>query len=529
MSVMPRWVLILSALVMLSTCIPYAYHWAATPADRHFTGICEQTSDQNTYFMWARQVQGGRLLVYDLHTTEDHDPILPSLPWLTLGLVARLLPVPLPYLYHAFRLLLGFGYLVIIYLALCDFFEGERERACAFLIIALGSGFGALTDLLNYGAGRGSLFTADLMPELWAYHTVLVLPHFALALVTLAGLLLLLLRAYKRPTWGLALGAALCLALLTLVHPFTSAVIVPLLALHFVACRLIKPTGWRATWVNLVAILGFLPPAAFLAWQVRSSEIMRAWSAQNILPSPPALAYMLGFGIAFPLALVGLALVFRQDRRGSAQWLMALWAFLAAIMAYAGPLINFERRCVEGVHVAVAIFAAIGISGWALPWLHARLPRWSERALGVLCMCLLLAFLLPTNVKLLVDDAVSQEGVISMDWARAFEWLRLSTDEGARVMTSGRVGNFAARYAERRVHVGHRQQTLGFDRKLEAARRFFDPSTPDEERLRILIEARCEYVAADTEEAEVLRGWSELQEVFSSPGMTIYAFSGGGS
>ncbi len=526
MSVMPRWVLILSALVMLSTCIPCAYHWATTPADKYFTGICEQTSDQNTYFMWARQVQGGRLLVHDLHTSEDHDPILPSLPWLTLGLAARLLPVPLPYLYHVFRLILGFTYLVIIYLALSEFFTGERERAYAFVIITLGSGFGALTDLFNYAAGRGVLFTADLMPELWAYHSVLVLPHFALALVALAGLLLLLLRAYKRPTWGLALGAAACLALLTSVHPYTSAVIVPVLALHFVACRLIKPTGWRASWVNLVAILGFLPPAAFFVWQVRLSDIMQTWC--NVLLSPLPVVYMTGLGVALPLALLGAAFLLREYKRSLAQWLVLLWPLVTAIAAYSFPLVKQERRCVEGLHIPLAMLAAIGITGWALPWLRARLPKWSLRAVGVLCMCLLLAFMLPTNVKLLVDDAVSQEGVIPMDWARAFEWLRLSTDEGARVMTSGRVGNFAARYAERQVYAGHFHLTIDFEHKRKAASRFFDPSTPNEERLRILVGSRCDYVAANAEQAKALRGWSELAEVFSSPAMTIYAFPSGG-
>lgn len=520
----PRWVFVLSAVVMLSTCLPYAYHLLTTPPDAVFTGNCEQTADQNTYFMWARQVREGRLLVYDLHTSEDHEPILPSLPWLVLGLIGRVIPVPLPYLYHALRLALGFIYLLLVYLALSEFFERERERAYAFVIVAVGSGFGLLTDSINAGAGRTVIVSADLMPELWAYHSLLVLPHFTLALVAVAALVYCLLRAYRRPTWRLALAAALCLTLLTLVHPFTAAVMVPLLTLHFVASRLIKPSGWRAAWVNLVALLGFLPPAAFLAWQVSSSEIMRAWSAQNVLPSPPPLVYMIGFGVVFPLALLGMAVILRKVERSAADWLVILWPMVAAIGAYSGPLIKFERRCVEGVHLPVAMLAALAVTGWAIPRLRTRFA-WGERRAHRVCLVILLLLILPTNVKLLVDDSLSQEGAIPADWLRAFEWLRDNTQESARVMTPPLVGNFAARYADRHVYVGHHQQTIDFTNKHARARRFFDPTTPHPERLRILLTSRCQFVAADAEHRPALAGWPPLREVFSSPEMTVYSFS----
>jgi hypothetical protein len=519
----PRWVLVLSAVVTLSTCLPYAYHLLTTPPDAVFTGNCEQTADQNTYLMWARQVREGRLLVYDLHTSEDHQPIVPSLPWLALGLMGRVIPVPLPYLYHACRLVLGLAYLLLVYLVLSEFFDSERERTYAFMIVAVGSGFGAVTDSINAGAGRTVILSADLMPELWAYHSLLVLPHFTLALVAVAALLYCLLRAHRRPTWRLALAAALCLALLTLVHPFTAAVMVPLLALHFVASRLIKPSGWRAAWVDLVALLGFLPPAAFLAWQVSSSEIMRAWSAQNVLPSPPPLVYMIGFGVVFPLALLGMAVILRKVERSAADWLVILWPMVAAIGAYSGPLIKFERRCVEGVHLPLAMLAAVAITGWAAPLLRGRLG-WGERTAQRACLAILLLLILPTNVKLLVDDSLSQEGVIPADWLRAFGWLRDNTQESARVMTPPLVGNFAARYAERRVYAGHRQQTIDYERKRETARRFFDPATPDAERFRILLASRCEFVAADAEHRPALAGWPPLQEVFSSAEMSVYCF-----
>ena len=132
---------------------------------------------------------------------------------------------------------------------------------------------------------------------------------------------------------------------------------------------------------------------------------------------------------------------------------------------------------------------------------------------------------LPTNVKLLVDDALSQQGVIPRDWVHAFEWLRVNTDQGTRVMTSVRVGSFTGRYAERRVYVGHAQQTLDYQRKRQMAGHFFDPRTPEPRWRTILMLSRCQYVAADADQSALLRDRPGLQPVFSSPQMTIYRVS----
>ena len=92
-------------------------------------------------------------------------------------------------------------------------------------------------------------------------------------------------------------------------------------------------------------------------------------------------------------------------------------------------------------------------------------------------------------------------------------------------MTPPRVGNFGGRYAERRVYVDHRQQTIDFERKWEIVRRFFEPATSHDQRRSIMIASGCGHVAADGERAAALMGWGDIEEVFASAEMTIYRFS----
>ena len=118
-SLFPRWVILLSLGVVLSTTAPLIFHALRPVPGQVFTGNFEAVYDQNTYLMWAEQVRAGHDLVYDLHTTEEHPPLFPGVPWLLVGLTARALGVPVIYPYHAFRLLFALAYLLLAWRLVC--------------------------------------------------------------------------------------------------------------------------------------------------------------------------------------------------------------------------------------------------------------------------------------------------------------------------------------------------------------------------------------------------------------------------
>ena len=423
-SLFPRWVILLSLGVVLSTTAPLVFHALRPVPGQVFTGNFEAVYDQNTYLMWAEQVRQGHDLVYDLHTTEEHPPLFPGVPWLLVGLIARALGVPVIYPYHAFRLLFALAYLLLAWRLVCLALEAPRARVYAFVIIALGSGLGWLTSIINAIAGRTVIFSSDWMPEMWGYHSMLLLPHFTLSLLLIAALLVILLKSYRAPSWGLAVAAAAVTGLLALVHPFDIVLLGPLLVGHFVVMLILRPEDSRGVWTNLAAAAGVIPSAGFLFWQMKTNPIFAAWAGQNQLPSPTPLVYLIGLGVVLVLTSDGLSTLLRQPQRRAADWLWILWLPAAAIGAYSYPLIPFARRLVEGLHIPLALLAGIGVVHWWEPWLRRRWPALSEAWVRGLCLALLLACILPTNIKLLVDGALSESGSVPTGWMQAFEWLR---------------------------------------------------------------------------------------------------------
>ena len=530
----PRWVIVLAVVVVGATCAPLAYRAATTPPDQYFTGNWEYVHDQSTYLMWAAQVRDGHLLVHDPHTSESHPPLLPSLPWLAVGLLARALHLPLLWAYHGLRVLLGLVYLLVAWGLVAEYLRGRAERAFAWVAIALGSGLGIIADAINHVAGKRVAGTADWMPETWGFHSIAVEPHFALALVLIAGLAWVLLASYRqgaesgpagRPAppgtamWKLALAAAGLAAVLTLVHPFDIAVWGPLLVAHTVGCWLWG--GRRVHWANVAALLGVIPPAGFLLWQMRTNPIFEAWARQNVLPSPPMLSYLLGFGAVGVLAMSGLVILRHRQQRACADWLIIGWVAMTAVMVNAGPVISFERRCIEGLHIPLSLLAAIGMTGWLMPWLQKRW-RLDERRARQVAMAALLVCILPTNIKLLADGFVAGQAVIPADWVGAFGWLAHNTAPEDCMLTSPLVGNHLAWMAVRPVYVGHTQQTIDFERKAGEVERFFDAHTSPARREELLAKTGCRWVIAHDSQRQAADELPDLQRVYGNATVSIY-------
>lgn len=516
----PRWVLVVSIVVALSSALPHAYQALTVPPGEVFSGCVESIDDQNAYLTRVEQVRRGRLFVEDLATAEETPRQLANPPWLIIGLIARIVPVPTVVTYQAVRVLWALGYLLLVWLLVRAFFRRDAPRLFAFVIAILGSGLGWIADVVNALAGRDVIYSADVMPELWAYHS-LQLPHFILAEALIVLLVLTLLRGWQRPSPLLGPVAFALAALLVYIHPFDVAVLAPLLVGHFLLCRFTRHPGGRYTGVNLWAVAGMIPPTAFYWWKLHTDPIVAAWAAQNVLRSPSSLSYLLGLGIVLPLVAMGPRMLRERGRAGADTSFILLWPLIIAVAAYAYPTFTFERRCVEGLHLPLALLAGIAVSDWLVPGLRYRLPRLSYRGATVLALVLVLLGILPTNVKLLVDEALTPEPRLPASWPAAFAWIEANTPSDARVFTGHRVGSFLTRYALRHVHYGHWQLTIDVRRKREMAQRFFAPDTPDAERLKLLRAAGCGWVAATPEAARWVAGIEGLSVAHKTDDLVI--------
>jgi len=527
----PRWVLALSVALALSSAIPHAWQALTCPADEVFTGFVEAHNDQNLYLMWARQAQAGGVLMDNLATAEQAPPMFVGPQWVALGMLARIIPIPPIILYRIVAVALAFAYLLILWRLISEVFRDPNARLFAFAIGALGSGFGAICDVINALAGRTVIFSADLMPELWAYHSFL-LPHFTLTLCLMALLALTLLRAWRAPSMRLSFAAAGWALLLIAVHPYDIVVWGPLLVLHTAVCALARVPA-RTVAVNAWALAGATIPAAAYALQSKTHPMVAVWSEQNLLRSPALHVYLIGMGIVLPLAILGRGAMRREPADDvppapPVGQFLVLWALVSVLMAYSYPLVPFERRAVEGIHIPLALLAGAGMAGCVLPWLRDRLAG-SEGRARRLALVLLLVAILPTNVMLLVHGARAQQARIPLGMLQGFEWIEANTPPDARVFTSMTVGQYCCRYALRHVSVGHLQVTVDPQGKQALAEEFFAPGTAQARRREILRESGCGWVAATPGQASALRGLSWLQAVHDTGALVIYRFPEAGA
>jgi hypothetical protein len=244
-----------------------------------------------------------------VYTSEPHEGALLFTFHLALGKLAawlsgggaRVEAGPLIVAYHAARVACGAFMLGVIYRFVAAFVRARALRRLAWTIAAVGGGLGWL-PLLALG-GRARLPVEFYVPEAFSFLIVYGLPHLALA----RGLLLLgwlaLIRATEASEARRAWLAGLAWFGMGVIVPFYAAVTGVQIGAWLLICALSeRRIEWRR--VGLAAQAGVLPLVVLIynAWVFTTNPVLKAWAAQNRLPSPPPLDYILAFGVLIGLA-----------------------------------------------------------------------------------------------------------------------------------------------------------------------------------------------------------------------------------
>jgi hypothetical protein len=500
----------LAVALMASTTAPYLLHARQPRPGLVYSGLERYLNDSLSYLMWINQTRNGAGSVTNLYMHDLPDRFAPHPLWEALGLLGRAVPIPTVVLFHAARLVLGLAFLGVLWRLAWRFARDRMAAWTAWALAATGCGLGWVHALVSGDQSlRGLAVSADYMPELWSYSSLLYFPHFAAALLLMALVALLLADAWERESPRAALGAGLCLGLLVLVHPYSAATLYAVLALHAVLWR-VRSGGWQPVLAPaLLCVAVSVPCGAFLAWQTLTHEALRRWSAANLMPSPAPLSYLLGFGLVGVLGLVGLARIVTR-REGSRvrpdELFLVAWVLATVLLIYSS--LAFERRCVEGLSLALCLLAAPVAVGLA----RRGSGRWAvARVAGFVLLCL------PGSVWYLVRELPSREGYVAAGIPEAERVISQRFGPEAKVFCEGVVGQWLPAEGRLRVYVGHAQLTQDHLAKAQVVQRFFAADTPPRERLRIFRETGCDVVLAYGERAALLRGsgslWREVAPV----------------
>jgi len=490
-----RWVVGVALIILLLSSLPYLLAWQLTPSDMHFSGLLSNPRDGNSYLAKMRQGMEGQWQFHLPYTSEDHPGAYIFLFYLFLGHLARLVERISPLdsisallvVYHGARLMGGMLLLLVAYAFTGIGINEMRWRRVAFLLVGLSSGLGWLVAPLGY-------LTIDMwVPEANTFYSLFANPHFPLAEALMLSILGGVYNHASQAGQGQRLLTRdllrypLTALLLAVVQPLAVLTVGAVLVVYGGLCWLQARQFPRRLAVDIAAVGGAAAPVVLYDLYVyRSNPALRAWSAQNVTPSPPPWDYALGYGLVLLLAIVGM--VWAVQRRNEGGMFLTTWAVVNAVLLYV-PF-ALQRRLVMGLHVPLCVLAAMGLR---------VLLRWATPKRQAILLKLCLALTMPTTLFLMgisLVGALRPEPLLYLgrDEVDALHWLETYTSNADTVLAAPETGMFIPAWSGNRVVYGHPFETINAVEKEALVRAFFDPATPSRLRWSILGRYGVRYV-----------------------------------
>ncbi len=526
-----RWALTFALLLMVVTTIPYWLGYFCEGAAWRFSGFVFGVEDGNSYMAKMLAGANGDFLFRTPYTAFPQSGVVAFLPYLLLG---KLSSAPAQHeqlvaLFHLFRWLGGFGFVLACYTFIALFIPAVRWRRWGTALASVGGGLGWLAIL-----GLGRLFRSGLplefySPETFGFLSIYGLPHLALGRALLLGGLVCYLKPAGSQATRQAMWGGMLWLLLGFMQPLTVVVAWAVLGTHLAGTALLAKLGrlpvghegevplavyWRKA---VLMVLLSSPLVLYTVVSFASDPYLKQWAVQNRVLSPSPLDYLLAYGLVLPLAGWG-AVKFWKERSWLG-YLPVFWALLLPVLVYA-PY-NLQRRLAEGAWVALIVLA--------LKALQEQKPRWQAYWQGLLASGFLSAvILLAGGVEAVLHPATPQYQ--PAETVTAFEYLATQAHPGEVVLASYATSNALPAWASLRVVIGHGPESMNLAVLEPRVERFFEVDTPDEERRALLQEFNVRYVFWGSAE-RALGGWDPqlagyLHQVYSSGNTRIFAVVG---
>ena len=513
-----------SVFIVLLTSGPYIA--GQLEADgRYFSGLVSAVDDGNVYLQWIRQCAEGDWTLSNQYSADEGRGLSVNVFLLALGRTARLLHLTPPQVFGAARVIAGCLCLVAFYLLACSFSPSPAFRWTALLLVSLAGGLGWLIDLLPPGTvafqpidyGPRWLY----QPEAITFVSILINPLFAFSMGLMCLSLFCALRGIDTGRTRWALIGGVCLLVLGNAHTYDLPVVhLTILAWFLIAVATKRLPFRRALLMYAVMFVMTLPPGLW-QWHVMQSD--PAYRAKTSTPtlSRPYLDYVLGQGVPWLLALIGvawLALTKSVQRRRLAY--LVPWAVIASAVIYLP--VPWQRKMAEGMQFPLCLLAAVTVGIALGDWL-ARLCDSTKVAETRVFLAATFVVLLamPSNV-LFYADCLRHVRTNNADLAHvmmppvylepaeydAMQELAARCTDRDVVISSSMMGSHIPALTPCRVVAGHwgesvyvqpivggRWQRLGFESyAMPTVLRFFGPTSSEIEKAATLLAFNVTYV-----------------------------------
>lgn len=506
-----RWAFGWAIAMTLLSCIPYIIAAVNAPDGWQFAGILVNPLDGHSYMAKMQQGVQGEWLFHLTYTPEPHDGAFIFTFYLALGHVARLTGLPNIVIFHAARVLAGLGLLLMAFRFITRVTPRLTERRLAFIFVFCAAGLGWLGVILG-------AFPIDLwIPEAFVPYSLYANPHFPLTMILMLvifeqnlavsgffgkrqpqippqaegraaseaypersrkGAASPNLRWQGLPYFYALLWAMLAAGALAMLLPFALltvwAVLVVFLSWSYGAARRLP---WPQIWLTLGVIIVPMPVILYQYWVSVTNPVLAGWGAQNITAAPKWWDFWLGYGLVGLLAIAGALRISWRDRlqSNSAEWFVLIWAVTTIAIVYF-PF-DLQRRLITGLHLPLAILAAIGLHRWLkesrLKPARQRLATMAVIALSALGTLVVWGLPVIGTLQMPQDGHTTALFFIRQPENAALEWLQKNAAADDVILASPRVGMFVPGKTGARAFYGHPFETIQAKAKEAQAEAFY--------------------------------------------------------
>jgi len=499
-----EWLLIADvslALIFLTT-LPIVIGIISAPPGQFFLGAqVNNYFDTSIYYSWIEQVKDGHWLFKNLFTGEAHPRFLFDIFWLTVGLIAKLFSLSGFVAFQIVRIALIPLLLSVAYSLISFFFQNKKARMWAFLMTAFSSGWGVIFDALQAGLKSPANFPSmDLaIVESSTFYSTYYSPHFILSLTLILAVFFLMLRSWEEKRLGLTLWAGILSLILFEFHPYYVPTIFAVMGLYLLAL-IVK--NKNLSFFNIesyfIVMLISSPSIIYHLWTLKTFWIRQQHAAQNILLTPSFLNFVFTYGAIFLLALLGYAYIIKKQFSDKNLFLL-VWPIAILFLLY-NPLINYQRRLIESIHVAFSILAVFG--AYYLFNIEPNLKKYLKNALIASALFIFIftssnIYIIQRDIKFyLGEKIISVSPFISQNKKTAMEWARTLPDG---VFLAGyHNSNLLPAFAVKQVYLGHWGQTANSTAKKEKQDWFFNQATIDGQK-KFLAQNKIKYIFYEEE------------------------------
>jgi len=498
-----QFTLITAIAMIVVSSLPYLVAAAATPDGHVYTWMLHNIDDSAVYLSWMKQVAQGQFFQENRFCIEPQKSVLFNMWFLMLGWLSKGTGAVLAY--HTGRLIGVTGLVFAISNLARTVFPDKKQQNLALVFACLSSGFGYLFG--GFSSARG--FTGQpvdlFQPEISVFQVSVYSPLFAPALALIVVAVGSWVKAEASLSTKDAIIAGLATALLGNIHSYdvlhVALAVFCIRIANDVMQKRFQIKAWLlATGAGAIAI----PTTSAVFYATRVDPLFAARADTDTRTA--ALHWvLLGFGIAFPFAIVSVVDAIKS--RSTHRLILAAW-FVGALLSSQLPF-AFQRKMLMGAQIPLALLATAGII-----LLAKRLSGDFPKIL--VGTALLMA--LPTSV-FWVQDAMSRlpanagstqmRPYITTSENDALQWLAMhgrpsdavlvGPDPTSHLRFPGvalmpHLSVYVPAISGLTVYDGHWSETINYGAKITETVRFFDASTPDDVRRDILVQNRIRYV-----------------------------------